>query len=121
MTITLNQLIDQVRHELLAPRQAETAQAMYPFLFVEEIELEVGVTVSGSVEGKGGINIQVVELGSGITKSNEDTHRVKIKLTPLLSKEEVRAKLKQNSHTWKQIEEGVMTGILKESGIVGQE
>ena len=35
MSVTLNQLIEQVREELLSPRQANTPEAMYPFLFVE--------------------------------------------------------------------------------------
>ncbi len=121
MSITLNQLIDQVRHELLSPRQAKTPEAMYPFLFVEEIELEVGVTVASEVEGKAGINIQVVELGSGLAKSAEEMHRVKIKLTPLLSKEEVRDKLKQNQRTWAKIEQGVISAGTKEGGMVGGE
>jgi len=120
MSITLNQLIDQVRHELLAPRRAETPEAMYPFLFVEEIELEVGVTVSTQVEGKGGINIHVIELGSGVSKGNEEMPRVKIKLTPLLSKDEVQEKLKQASRTWEKIEQSVILAGTKEGDMVGE-
>ncbi len=121
MGVSLNQLIDQVREELLAPRRATTPEAMYPFLFIEEIELEVGVTVSSTVEGSGGVNIQVVELSSGLEKAKEQVHRVTIKMTPLLSKEEARTKLKQDSRLWKKIEQVVIPATMKEGGMVGQE
>ena len=121
MSITLNELIDQIRHELLAPRRAETAEAMYPFLFVEEVELEVAITVSSELEGRAGINIQVIELGSGVARSNEDAHRVKIKMTPMMNKEEVRNRLKQSPRTWENIERSVVMASTKEGGMVGDE
>ncbi|OQY34270.1 MAG: hypothetical protein B6243_05700 [Anaerolineaceae bacterium 4572_5.2] len=119
MTITLSQLIDEVREELLTPRRAHTKEAMYPFLFVEEIELEVGVTVSSAVEGSGGIDIQVVELGASVEKTNEQAHRIKIKMTPLLSKEEVRTKLKNDKRTWQKMEDAIIPAVTKEDGMVG--
>lgn len=121
MSITLSQLIDQVRQELLTPRQANTPEAIYPFLFIEEIELEVGVTVSSTVEGAGKVNIKVVEVGGGVEKTNEQAHRVTIKMTPLLSKEEVRTKLKQNPRVWNRIETVIMQATTKEDGMVGAE
>jgi len=121
MTITLNQLIDQVREELLSPRRATTPEAMYPFLFIEEIELEVGVTVSSTVEGSGKINIQVVELGRGLGKSDEQTHRVKIKMTPLLTKDEIREMLKQAGRLWERVQPVTLRATTKDDGMVGEE
>ncbi len=121
MTVTLNQLIDQVREELLSPRRANTPEAMYPFLFVDEVELEVDVTVSSAVEGSGSVNIQVVELGSGIEKGNERTHRIKIKMTPLLTKNEVRETLAKDSRLWSRIESVAKKATVKEGGMVGEE
>ena len=121
MTIALNELIDQVREDLLSPRRASTSEAMYPFLFVEEIELEVSITVSSAVEGRGTVNIQVVELGSGIEKGNEEMHRVKIKMTPLLTKDEVRETLKKDSRLWGKIESVALNATTKDGGMVGQE
>lgn len=114
MSVTLSQLIDQVREELLLPRQASTPEAMYPLLFVEEVELEIGVTISSGVEGSGKVNVQVVELSSGVDKSNEQTHRVKIKLTPLLSKDEIREQLKQSNHTWERTRQTGLQGTAKD-------
>jgi hypothetical protein len=68
MSITLSQLIDQVREELLTPRQAATPEAIYPFLFVDEVELELAVTVSDKVDGLGKVTIHIAEIGSGVEK-----------------------------------------------------
>ena len=95
MTVTLNQLINKVREELLEPRQASTAEAMYPFLFVEEVEVEIGIKVSSGVDASGKVSIQVIEVGVGANLQDEETHRIKVKLTPLYSKEETRTRLEQ--------------------------
>lgn len=114
MSVTLSQLINQVREELLAPRQASTPDAMYPFLFVEEVELEVEVTVGSAMEAGGQVRIHVVEVGGGAEKSNEQTHRIRIKMTPLLSKEEVRDELKQSPRTWKRTQQTGLRGTTKD-------
>ncbi len=121
MGITLSQLIDQVREELLSPRRARTPEAMYPFLFVDEVELEVNVTASSTLEGAGKVNVQVVELGSSVEKANEQVHRVKIKMTPLMTKDEVREKLKADKRLWQKIESVVIPAATKEGNIVGSE
>jgi hypothetical protein len=121
MAITLNQLVDQVREELLAPRQVNTPEAMYPFLFVEEVELEVSVTVSSSIEGTGKVNIKVAEIGGGVDKANEQTHHVKVKMTPLMTKDEIRERLKQNQRVWERIEQTAVPALAKEAGMVGTE
>lgn len=118
MEITLSELIDQVREELLAPRQG--TQATYPFLFVDEVELELGVSVSKKADGSGKVNIAVLEIGGGVGKTDQQTHRIKVKMTPLLTKEEVREKLKQNG-LWEIIEPVAMQATTKEDGMVGEE
>lgn len=99
MSITLNQLIDQVREELLEPRRVTKEEAMYPFLFVEEIEIEVGVKVASNIESSGKINIKVIEIGTGSELQDEETHRIKIKLTPLYSKDEIRKQIESQLGT----------------------
>ena len=121
MPITLNQLIDQVREELLSPRRMDTPEAMYPFLFVEEVELEVNVTVSRTVEGAGKVNIQVAELGGGVEKASEQAQRIRIKMTPLLTKDEIREKLKKDERLWQRIEGVALPATAKEGGMVGEE
>ena len=114
MAIKLHELIDQVREELLMPRQANTPDAMYPFLFVDEIEIQVGVTVSTKVEGAGKVNIQVIEAGGNSAIETENIHHLKIKLTPLLTKDEVRDRLITDDHLREKVETAIRHATLKE-------
>ncbi|ARV62096.1 hypothetical protein BZZ01_28790 [Nostocales cyanobacterium HT-58-2] len=79
--IGLAELIEQVKRELLANSPDQDTDV--PFLSVESVELELQVTVKK--EGKGGVKIYVLELGGG--GSRDDVQKVKVKLSPLLSKE----------------------------------
>lgn len=80
-SIGLAELIEQVKRELLAPSlEGETD---IPLLSVDEVELELQVTVKK--EAKGGIKIYVLELGGG--GSRDDVQKVKVKLSPIVSKE----------------------------------
>lgn len=121
MDVMLRELIDQIREDLLSPSEAATPEAKYPFLFVEEVNVEVDVSVSKKADGSGKVSIKVVELGGGIERADQKTHRVKIRLTPLLTKEEVRKKLKRDGQLWAQIESTVTRAATKESGMVGSD
>ncbi|MEW6499832.1 MAG: trypco2 family protein [Cyanobacteriota bacterium] len=80
-TIGLAELIEQVKRELLTPSSEDKAHI--PLLSVDEVELELQVTVKKDV--KGGIKIYVLELGGG--GSRDDVQKVKVKLSPIVSKE----------------------------------
>jgi len=80
-TIGLAELIEQVKRELLAP--STEGETDIPLLSVDEVELELQVTVKK--EAKGGIKIYVLELGGG--GSRDDVQKVKVKLSPIVNKE----------------------------------
>ena len=120
MTVKLHELIDQVRDELLMPRRAGTLDAMYPFLFVDEVELDLSITVSAKVTGSGKVSIQVIEVGGGSEVTGEDVHNVKIKMTPLLTKDEIREQLKKDGRLWQTIEDATRRTMIKEDGMVGE-
>lgn len=121
MAVTLRELIDQVRAELLAPPEGRNLDALIPFLFVDEIELEVGVTVSTTVEGAGKVTLLVVELGGGGERAHEQAHRVKVKMSPLLTKEEVRAQLREDPRLWARVQHYNLAGTLKDVPLVGED
>lgn len=121
MDVMLRELIDQIREDLLTPGEGAGPEAKYPFLFVEEVNLELDVSVSKKADGSGKISIKVVELGGGIERADQKTHRVKIKLTPLLTKEEVRKRLQRDGKLWAQIESTVTQAATKEGGMVGSD
>ncbi|NET16266.1 MAG: hypothetical protein F6K08_27300 [Okeania sp. SIO1H6] len=84
-SIGLAELIQQVKQELLT--QAPDSETDIPIFAVDSVELELQVTVKK--EGKGGIKIYVLELGGG--SSRDDVQKVKVKLSPLLNKEQLLA------------------------------
>jgi len=79
-TIGLAELIEQVKQELLMTSPDQEADI--PFLSVDSVELELQVTVKK--EAKGGVKIYILDLGGG--GSRDDVQKVKVKLSPLLSK-----------------------------------
>lgn len=86
--IGLAQLIQKVKLDLLAPKDIGE-----PDLFtVDEIVLEINFTVSGDIDS--GFNLGVVTLGSKINE--ERIQKVTVKLTPIVSKEQLIEKINQN-------------------------
>ena len=85
--IGLSDLINQVKHDLLIP-SSENAEP--PILFVDSVELEL--RVAAKREGKAGIKIDVLSVGGGEvgnSLSQENTHVIKVKLSPLFEKEQL--------------------------------
>lgn len=87
--IGLTELIYQVKKELLSPESRWGDPV--PLFAVEEIQLEIAVSVSR--EGEAGINIQVLSLGGGVSRADAQT--VRVTLRPLRSREELIAELRQ--------------------------
>jgi hypothetical protein len=86
--IGLSDLISKVKSDLLAPQPLDD-----PKLFtIEEIVLEVKFTVSGDI--KSGFDLGVVTLGSEVNE--ERVQKVTIKLTPLVSKEQMIETINQD-------------------------
>lgn len=79
--IGLAELIEQVREELLSTDQRS---GEVPFLSVDEVSLELQVTVQK--EGDAGIKIHVIQIGGKV--SRDDVQTIKVTLTPLLDKKE---------------------------------
>jgi hypothetical protein len=86
--IGLQDLIYQVKQELLAPNAKERARDPYPLFFIDKIELEISVNISHS--SSGGIKLTVLdfaEIGGSKTIERERGHVVKVSLSPLESRE----------------------------------
>lgn len=106
--IGLAELIEQVKHELL---YAETdTQKTAPIFSVDQVELELQVTVRR--EGKGSLKIYVFELGGSTAR--DDVQKLKVILSPLLSKEErIRLLKERYPEGWKVIEKVTPKGTIK--------
>jgi hypothetical protein len=104
--IGLAEYIYQVKRELMQPEEGVVDPV--PLLAIEEVELDIAVTVS--IEAKAGLKVYVVELGGGGDRS--DAHSVHVKLAPLLSPEERMSKLSQDPR-WAEIVTQQMEYTLK--------
>ncbi|MEM7714521.1 MAG: trypco2 family protein [Cyanobacteria bacterium P01_A01_bin.68] len=106
--IGLTELIKQVKQELLTTSPENENDI--PFLSVDSVELELQVTVKN--EGNAGIKIYVLELGG--KSSQDDVQKVKVKLSPLLTKEQLLAVYgKKYPERWKELLETSIEGGIK--------
>jgi Trypsin-co-occurring domain 2 len=98
--IGLAEFIQQVKQELLATYPENENDT--PFLSVDSVELELQVTVKR--EGGGRAKINVLTFGSGEVSgkvSRDDVQKVTVKLSPLLSKENLlKAYYQKNPEKW---------------------
>ena len=114
--IGLAELIQQVKQELLMtyPRSENDT----PLLSIDSVELELQVTVKR--EGKGGVKINVLQFGGGELSggaSRDDVQKVKVKLSPLVSKETLlKAYYQKNPQKWQEFWDQAFAGTLKGDG-----
>lgn len=96
--IGLLDLIYQVKNELLARRPVEEAKGLPALFWIDQIELELSVAVAR--EQGGAIKLSVLPVSAEVSgsRAEERGHTVKVRLTPLLSREEMRSLLSQDPH-----------------------
>lgn len=110
-SIGLAELIQQVKQELLMP--APDGETDIPILAVDAVELELQVRVKKAAQG--GIKIYVLEMGAG--GSRDDVQNVKVKLSPLLNKQQLlKIYQKRYPDRWQELLETVSDAAMKGSG-----
>jgi hypothetical protein len=102
--IGLAEFLAQVKRELLQPE----AEGETPLLALEQVEVEVRITMAKEASGK--LKVYVVEAGAG--GHREDVHTVRLTLQPLLSHAERIGELK-NHRDWPRIVSAALEGTLK--------
>jgi hypothetical protein len=113
-SIGLADLIQEVRRELLQVESVQgestqdASQPATPLLLVDDVTLELKVTVSGKVNG--GINIQVVQIGGGAEL--DQTHTITVKLRPIVSDAERIEQLRKNNQ-WDSVVHAAMQATVK--------
>jgi hypothetical protein len=112
--ITLSDLINQVRNELLSNMK----DVSHPLFLVEkvEIELQIGVTI----EGSGGIKVTVLPIEAGASISRERSHTIKLTLSPILTQEEQRELLQQQTEVWEGVKKASVRALRKSIKLSGE-
>lgn len=107
-SIGLAELIEQVKRELLSTEN--NSETNIPLFSVDDLTLELNVTVRK--EGKGGLKLYVVELGGGV--AHDAVQKVKVTLTPLLSKQErIDFYKKHYPDQWAKVADAVTKAAMK--------
>lgn len=112
--IGLQDLIYQVKRELLAPDAEQRASDPDPLFFIDQVELEI--TVKAVKEGNGNIKLSVLsfaELNVGGDLLKERGHVVRVTLSPLLAKEQVLADLLNDPQRMERIRPKQRQAMLK--------
>lgn len=79
--IALSDLIGAVRSELETAAVNAAGQALQ--FEVQDIELDVEVTTTGTAGASGGVKVWVLNIGARGSRSKGSTQRVKVKLGPV--------------------------------------
>lgn len=114
--ISLQRLINEVKKELLAPSNSPD----YPILVVEKVELELAVAVSQGLGGE--IGISVLETLSGKIQgdsTHQQSHTIRLTLTPILSREEIKALLDKDTRIRERIAQVSKTALTRNTDLEG--
>lgn len=112
--IGLADLIYQVKNELLARRPTEEAKGLPDLFWIDQIELELSVVITQ--ERGGAIKLSVLPVGADLSGSRAEArgHTVNVRLTPLLSREEMRSLLAQDPEFQEALQHFSRTGLTRE-------
>ncbi len=126
--LTLQTLIEKVKEDLFSPYKGAKLEgkSVYPLFLVDEVELELTVTISYSNEAGLKVNIlQTVEAGVTGGAEAGQTHTIKVKMSPILSREELRELLDDDTRLMAGIREASRAALTKGNNgnddIAGQE
>jgi hypothetical protein len=112
--IGLPDLIYQIKNELLARRPVEEAKGLPALFWIDQIELELAVTVTR--ERGGTIKLSVIPAGAELSgsRAEERAHTVKVRLTPFLSREEMRSLLSRDPQVQETLEHFSRASLARE-------
>ena len=120
--IGLQDLIYQVKNELLAPNPAQRAKDPYPLFFIDKVELEIAVKVNRATDGSIKLTVlDFAEVSGGKSVERERGHVVKVSLSPLLSQEDILAEVLKDDRVRQMVLTRLVQALIKgQDGLVGE-
>ena len=119
--IGLQDLIYQVKRELLAPNPRARAKDPAPLFLIDNIELEISVNVSQTRGG--GIKLTVLdfaEIGGEKSIARERGHVVKVSLSPLLDRDDILKEVLQDPKVQPVVEKRTREALVKSDELAGE-
>jgi hypothetical protein len=118
----LQELIYQVKSELLARNQAAKAKDPYPLFFIDKIELEIQVKVTRDKQGN--VTLTVLNFGEasvGAGVSQEKGHTVKVSLSPLVPQEQLVDSIQEDPAVHQAMKAHLARALIKgQGGLAGE-
>jgi hypothetical protein len=112
--IGLQELIYQVKHELLTPNRMAQARDPEPTFVIDKIELEIQVKVTRDTNGTAKITVLGIgEVGGDKSVAREHGHTVRVSLASLVPAEEVTEQILQDPEKRQRVERAVANAIVK--------
>lgn len=113
--ITIQELVDQVKSELFSLQRGteNEVKKIYPLFFVDQVEIEIEFEVTNDAES--GLKISIPQLLEGSVaggQENKRGHKMRITLSPILTKEELR-ELMKDDRIMKEIQEASLMALRK--------
>jgi hypothetical protein len=120
--IGLQDLIYQVKNELLAPNPAQRARDPYPLFFIDKVELEIAVKVNRTTDGSIKLTVlDFAEVSGGKSVEREQGHVVKVSLSPLLSRENILAEVLRDDRVRQMVPARLVQALIKgQDELVGE-
>ena len=120
--IGIQEVIDQVKRELLARNPAAQARDPYPLFTIDKIELEIATRITRSRDGSIKLTVlEVAELSAGRSTNHEQSHVVRVSLAPLLTREQMIADALSNEDTRRLVQEDSRRALVRhDDGLLGE-
>ncbi len=120
--IGLQEVINQVKRELLESNPAAQARDPYPIFVIEKIDLEIATRITRANDGSIKLTIlEVVEAGVGRSSSQEHSHIVRVSLAPLLSQEALLAEALKDERTRQMVQKESQRALIRhDDGLHGE-
>lgn len=120
--IGLQELINQVKQELLTPPVVGAAEDDVPLFVIDRIDLEINVKVTKAANG--GVKLSVLsfaELSAGGSLGGERGNVIKVSLSPLVAREALIAQALQDPQQAANIRKTLQEALVKgDAGLMGE-
>ena len=122
--ITFQELIDKIKKDLFYPYTGtdKEGKVIYPVFFVDNVELEI--TIELTYDAESGIKILIPQIMEGEIKGGQGkakSHKMKINLSPILSRAERRELLEEDERLMQGIREASSLALRKGIELAGEE
>ncbi|SRR6266540_3650717 len=120
--IGLQEVIEQIKRELLTPNPSAEARGFYPLFAIDKLELEISTRITRAVDGTIKITVfDVIEANASRSSSQEHGHMVRVSLTPLLTSEELASEALKDARTRRTVEQDSRRALLRnDEGLRGE-